>query len=47
MTGENCRQFRLLTWSSRIVYFVYPVRRERGKGGGCPATSFTLLEYTL
>ncbi len=33
MTGEICRQFRLLTWTSFISQFVYPVRGEGwGKG---------------
>ena len=31
MTGENCRQFSLLTWNSFIGQFVHPVR---GKGMG-------------
>ena len=35
ITGENCRQFRLLTWTSLIGQFVYPVWGEGcGKGGG-------------
>ena len=28
MTGENCRQFWLLTWTSFIGQFVYPVGEE-------------------
>ena len=28
MTGENCPLFRLLTWTSLIGEFVYPVLRE-------------------
>ena len=28
MTGENCRQFNLLTWTLFIGLFVHPVRRE-------------------
>ena len=28
MPGENCRQFRLLTWTSIISQFVHPVGEE-------------------
>ena len=35
MTGENCRQFRLLTWTSLNGQFIHPVGgKEWGKGGG-------------
>ena len=30
--GKNCRLFRLLTWTSLIGQFVYPVRGDEGKG---------------
>ena len=28
ITGENCRQFKLLTWTSFIGHFVHPVGGE-------------------
>ena len=35
ITGENCLQFRLLTWTSLIVQFVYPACGGGwGKRGG-------------
>ena len=32
ITGENCRQFRLLTWNSFICQFVHPVRVDKECG---------------
>ena len=29
LTGEKCRQFRLLTWTSHIGQFVHPVGGDR------------------
>ena len=31
---KNCRQFRLLTWTSLIRQFVHSVNEERGFGKG-------------
>ena len=50
--GKNCRQFRLLTWTSFIGQFVHPVGVEvigYGVDGGIVilATRFTLLEYMI
>ena len=41
MTGENCCQFRLLTWNSFIGQFVYPVGGEgMSKYGGWGVSLF-------
>ena len=52
MTGKNCRQLRLLTWTSFIYQFVNPIKR-RGEGGGMEVIvilasyKFHFLEYMI